>query len=205
MPSTVFNPSTEGMGISLVGLGDPNVVVKRQFRWTFEIISNSNNCSFRVPPYFVKTSGRPNISFEPTEINFMNDKMWIPGKATWEPITITYMDVAGSLSGNGGSGNLALYQWLTSIFNFTSPTAKFMATKRRDYTATASLILWDGCGTALEQWILGDAWPESINFGTLDYASSDTVDIELSLRYSQVSFTHNCPTLNLQNCCGTCS
>lgn len=205
MPATVFNPATEGMGIGLVGLGDPNLIIKRQFRFTLEILSNSKVCTFRVPPYFVKTSGLPNASFESVQLDFINGRTWVPGKITWEPITVTYMDVAGNLSGNGSSGTAALYQWLATQYNFTSPTAQFMASKRSDYTATASIILWDGCGVPLSSWILLDAWCESINFGSLDMSSSETLDIEISLRYSQVSFTSNCPTFTLQNCCSSCT
>lgn len=188
-----FNPQVEGMGIGTVGIGDPNVVFKRKFRWTLSITGNG----FSIPPYFVKVAARPNISFEETEINFLNDKMWIPGKATWEALTFTYMDVAGNLAGElgeqAGGGNLDLYTWLTNVFDFTSPTKKFMNSKRCGYQGNVSLILWDGCGNQLENWALEDAWPQAINFGDLDYSSSDTVDIELTIRYSRVSYRHLCP------------
>jgi hypothetical protein len=199
-----YNPQQQGMGIGPVGIGDPEVVFKRKFRWTLEIIGGGN-CPFRIPPYFVKIAARPNISFEETELNFLNDKTWIPGKATWESITVTYMDVAGNLSGDAAGGNLALYDWLTNVFDFTSPTRKFMNSKRSTYTGTAELTLWDGCGSRLEVWRLLDAWPQAINFGDLDYSSSDTVDIELTMRYSQVSFEHLCPAHTYNPCCVPCN
>ncbi len=184
-----FDPARQGMGIGRIGIGDPNVVFKRKFRWTLEIAGNG----FVIPPFFCKVAARPNISFEETEINFLNDKTWLPGKASWEAITVTYMDVAGIL-GNGATGaNLALYQWLVNVFDFSSPISKKMNSKLCGYAGRASLILWDGCGTPLETWTLLDAWPQAINFGDLDYSSSDTVDIELTMRYSQVNFVHNCP------------
>jgi len=185
-------------------VGDPNVVFKRKFRWTLEIGGNGK-CRFRVPPYFVKVAARPNISFEETEINFLNDKTWIPGKASWEAITVTYQDVAGILGGDAAEGNLGLYQWLTNVFDFTRTTSKRMNSQRIEYAGVASLTLWDGCGTALEVWTLEDAWPQAINFGDLDYSSSDTVDIELTLRYSQVSFDHKCPDRTIETCCTGCN
>lgn len=205
MPATVFNPATEGMGIGLVGLGDPNVVINRQFRFTLEILSNSTACSFRIPPYFVKNVQFPQNTIENTTLDFLNSKLFLPGKLTWEPVTVTYIDVAGNLSGNAAGSNAALYQWLVTIFNFTSPTKQYMATKRSDYTSTAVLSKWDGCGTLTSQWVLLDAWPESMNFGSGDYSSSETLDIELSLRYSQVSYTSYCPAFTLQNCCSSCT
>jgi len=199
-----FNPQAQGMGIGPVGVGDPNVVFKRKFRWTFEVQSRGE-CPFRVPPYFCKLAARPNIAFEDTEINFLNDKTWIPGKASWESITVTYQDVAGNLSGDGSGGNLELYNWLTNVFDFTSPTRKFMNSKYSEYAGIVTLTLWDGCGAPLEIWKIQDAWPQAINFGDLDYSSSDTVDIELTLRYSQVYFQHRCPNYTIPLCCTTCS
>ena len=199
-----FNPAISGMGIGTVGLGDPNLVIKRKFRWTFEIIGTGAN-SFRVPPYFVRTAGLPSISIDPTEINFLNDKMWVPGKATWEPISVTFMNVAGTLGGDAANANLDLFKWITSVFDFTAPTRKFMSSRRSDYAGKATINLLDGCGNRLETWEITDAWPESIKFGDgLDYQSSDPLDIELTLRYSQVKFTHHCPALNFTPSCYGC-
>ena len=202
--AVTFDP-TQGMGIGPVGVGDPNVVFKRKFRWTLEVAGGSGNCAFYVPAYFVKVAARPNLSFEETEINFLNDKTYIPGKVTWESITVTYIDVAGTLSGPAAGGNLGLYTWLTNVFDFTAPTRKFMNSTRLQYAGVATLKLWDGCGSLLEQWQLLDAWPQAIDFGELDYTSSDTVDISLTLRYSQVSFQHVCPTWKHVPCCVGCS
>jgi hypothetical protein len=150
-------------------------------------------------------AARPNLSFEETEINFLNDKTYIPGKVSYEAITVTYMDVAGTLSGGANGGNLGLYKWLTSVFDFTSPTSKKMNSKRINYSGVATLKLWDGCGGLLEQWQLLDAWPQAINFGDLDYSSSETVDIELTMRYSQMNFQHFCPGYQYTPCCIACS
>lgn len=194
-----FDPQAQGMGVGLVGIGDPNIVIKRKFRWTLEISGQG----FYVPPYFVKVAARPNISFEDVELNFLNSKTWIPGKATWEAITVTYMDVAGSPANDAGGGNLGLYTWLTNVFDFTSPRRQFMNSRRINYSGEALLTLWDGCGSRLETWKLLDAWPQAINFGDLDYSSSDTVDIEITLRYSQVMFEHHCPRfIPAANCHG---
>lgn len=204
MPIAGFNPQVQGMGIGPVGVGDPNTVLKRKFRWTMEVIG-AGDCPFRVPPYFVKVAARPNLTIESTELHFLNDKTYVPGKASWETIEVTYIDVAGTLSGDAAGGNLGLYKWLTNVFDFTSPTRKFMNSKRRNYAAKATITLWDGCGDRLETWTLMDAWPEAINFGDLDYSSSDTVDIVLTLRYSQVIFEHHCPKYEHKVCCNGCS
>jgi len=182
------------MGIGTAGIGDPLVVFKRKFRWTLEIFGQ--NCPFHIPPWFVTVAARPNISFDETEINFLNDKTWIPGKATWESITVTMLDVGGAGASNDG---VQIYKWLLSVFDFRSPTHKFMSSNIAGYAGTAILTMWDGCGTEMETWTFDDAWPQAVNFGDLDYSSSDIANIELTMRYSKVSFRPGCGA-NLEFC-----
>jgi len=180
-------------------LGGPNLVFKRKFRWTFAIngICSANNAGTsdgNVPASFVKLASRPNISIEETEINYLNAKTWIPGKATWETVTVTYYDVAAQ-------GNQALYNWLASVFNFSDPTMSQQGKHRTAYSGTGVLTLYDGCGSAVEIWTMKDVWPQAINFGELDYSSSEEVTIELTLRYSQVSYESLCPAFTPVPCC----
>lgn len=172
------------MGIGTIGIGGANVVFKRKFRWTFEI-RGKGGCDFSIPPLFLKTAARPSITIEDIELNFLNDRTWIPGKAAWEPITVTYLD-------NNQNGTVDLLKWLANVFDFTNPTGKTMSSRREDYCGEATIIMWDGCGNPMETWTLYDAWPQAINFGDLDYGSSDIAEIELTLRYSQVKYESSC-------------
>ena len=176
-------------------LGGSKLIFKRKFRWTLKV---TNICgSQSVPESFVKVAARPNLSIEETEINFLNAKTWIPGKASWETITITYYDVAGS-------DNIALWTWLASVYDFTKPAELKMGASRSNYAGTVTLTLWDGCGTGLEEWVLNDAWPQAINFGELDYSSSEECTIEITLRYSNVKYQNLCGA-NPTACCDGCS
>jgi hypothetical protein len=170
-------------------LGGPRVIHKRKFRWTFEVTQGP--CGIKVPKDFVKVASRPNLSIEETEINFLNGKTWIPGKGTWETVTITYYDLAGD-------ANIDLWSWLASVYDFTGggsggfpPNVK-QGTARADYSGTCELILYDGCGEELEVWKLLDAWPQAINFGDLDYSNSEEATIEVTLRYGAVTYTNMC-------------
>lgn len=181
------------MGIGQLGF--TNLVFKRKFRFTFELFDICKGQS--VPRHFVKVASRPNLSIEETEINFLNAKTWIPGKASWETMTVTYVDVA--------TADIApLFNWLASVYNFADPLNLTMGASRQDYTGTAVLKLWDGCGGLLEVWTMKDVWPSAINFGDVDYASSDECTIELTMRYSQVSYTPVCPGFAIKACCAPC-
>ncbi len=181
------------MGIGQLGF--KNLVFKRKFRFTFELFDICGSKS--VPKHFIKLAARPNLAIEETEVNFLNARTYIPGKATWEQITVTYVDVATADA-------KPLFDWLASVYNFTDPVNLQMGAVRADYSATGLLKLWDGCGNIVESWELKDLWPTSINFGDLDYASSDECTIELSLRYSEVKYVNFCPGFVIEPCCTGC-
>jgi len=185
-----------GMG----DLGDRSLVFKRKFRWTFSVenICYDSNTYKSVSDSYVKLAARPNLTIEETEINRLNAKAWIPGKAAWETITVTYYDVAEL-------DNLALWTWLASVYDFTDPKTLKMGSSRSDYSADGVLRLYDGCGAAIEQWTLSDMWPQAINFGELDYSSSEECNIELTLRYSQVKYESFCPNQDITGCCTECN
>jgi hypothetical protein len=187
--------ANEKIPMGIGNLGFSNLVFKKKFRYTFELQDICGN--LKVPKHYVKVAARPNLDIEETEINFLNATTWIPGKAKWQTMTVTYIDVA--------TADMApLYSWLASIYNFTNPITLEMGSQRRDYTGTAILKLWDGCGSLLERWTLKSVWPKAINFGELDYNNSEEVTIELTLRYSEVKYEPICPAFPINPCCSPC-
>jgi len=185
----------QNMGMGQLALG--NVVFKRKFRWTFKVDDFCNGTE--IPEHFVKLASRPNLSIEETEINFLNGKMWIPGKGSWETITVTYYDVAGTDGGDMAS----VYTWIATIYNFLDSTTLTQSSKRADYGGRGTLTLFDGCGTPMEEWTLRHMWPQAINFGELDYSSSEECTVELTLRYSEVDYVNMCGA-DPEACCEGC-
>lgn len=182
------------MGIGVIG--QPDIVFKRKFRYTFEIFGFCDNQNNKVPEHFVQVASRPSLSIEETEINHLNAKTWIPGKGSWETITVTYMDVAHDEM-------RSLWNWLATIYDFTDPVSLRQG-ERRDWDSTGVLNMYDGCGTLLEGWQLQRMFPTSIQFGDVDYSSSDIATIELTLRYSDVKYRSYCPNFIPEGCCGGC-
>jgi len=180
------------MQMGIGPLGAPNIILKRKFRWTLAI---STPCG-QLPPYTCKTAARPNLDIEETEINFLNAVTWLPGKAKWQPITVTYYDVANqSLQG--------LFNWIATIYNFQDPVNLPMSEKS-GWAGTALLGMYDCCGKPIEFWILGSVWPQSVNFGDLDYASAELCTVDLTIRYSEVQYLGICSGLDPQSCCRGC-
>jgi hypothetical protein len=178
-------------------LGNPNLILKRKFRYTFEI---NWPCGPPVPQWYVKIAARPQLDIDEVELNFLNGVDWVPGKGRWQPLTVTYVDAATyELS--------PLYSWVATVYDFTqqNPQDHLPQSERPGYRGTATLRMYDGCGTEVENWTLQNCWPQSINFGDLDYSNSEEATIELTIRYSQVRYESNpfCgPTP--QPCCRGC-
>lgn len=190
----------KAMGIGKLGFN--NLVFKRKFRFTFELqdICSGGGKNHTVGASYIKSAARPSLEVEETEINYLNGKNWIPGRGTWQPITVTYLDVANMDDEN----QYYLYDWLASTYDFTDRINLHQGSRASDYSATGIIKLWDGCGGLLETWTLLNVWPTSINFGELDYSNNEEATIELTLRYSDVVFEHNCPSRPIFPCCTPC-
>ncbi len=212
---TLFDCPVGGVGqgrhaMGLGAIGDGKVIFKRKFRWTFEIEFCCNNVVDGVlqPPKvvakeFVKIGARPQIDIEEIEINYLNGKMWIPGKGTWQTMTVTYYDVAGAT--NNGLNTNSVLAWIATIYDFTDCRCLPMNSVPEQYEGVARLVLWDGCGNPLEAWLLRHVWPQSVNWGDLDMSSSEECTVELTLRYSDVSYRSFCPNQPIDKCpCGPC-
>lgn len=198
------NGGTFGVNGRPMGLGDlgtGGLLFKRKFRWSMEI----EYCTDRtVAKEFVKIGARPQIDFEETEINYLHGKMFIPGKGTWQTMTVTYYDVAGS-AGSGVDTN-SIFGWLASVYDITDSTFLFMGSRLADYEGQARIVLWDGCGNPIEGWLLNNVWPQSVNWGDLDMGSSEECTVELTLRYTNVEYASFCPAGTIDKCpCTPCT
>ena len=178
-----------GIPMGLNQLGDnTDLIIKRKFRWTW----TCDTCAGTIPMYYLKASARPEVSLDETQIDFLNGRMWIPGKASWAELPVTFIDVtAADFS--------PLWGWLSSVYEFTtnpatpSPYTNLrMNSKLSEYSGTVFITLFDGCGNALELWTLNNCWPKSYKFGDLSYAESEVCTIEVSLRYWNVSYENYC-------------
>jgi hypothetical protein len=201
--------SSNRIPMGLGALGDGNVQFKRKFRWTFEIQFCCNSLTPQtVAREFVKVGNRPQIAFDEVEINYLNGVNWIPGKGKWQTITVTYYDVAGTptIPLSGGASTISILSWIATIYDFTDPFCLPMNSLPSAYEGIARLVLYDGCGAPLEGWILRHLWPTNVNWGDLDMASNDECTIELTLRYSEVSYTNFCGSGQPVGCgCVPCS
>jgi len=183
-------------------LGQPNIILKRKFRYLMEWITPNGQS---VEKQFVKVASRPQLDIDETELHFLNAITWIPGKGRWQPLTVTYYDVADSKLG-------PLYDWILSVYDFnkavgeagSSGSGDLPQSEKRGWAGTGTLEMLDGCGTVMERWTFQDAWPQSVNFGDLDYSSSDECTIDVTFRFSKAKIEGVACMANPQGTCQGC-
>lgn len=122
---------------------------------------------------------RPAVTFEEQQIDIYNSKVYLVGKHTWDPVTITMRDDV-----NGGVTKLCGEQ-IQKQFDFMEQSS---AASGIDYKFVTRFELLDGGNgantpTVLETWELYGCFVQNINYGDLDYASQDPATITLQLRF----------------------
>jgi hypothetical protein len=122
---------------------------------------------------------RPNLTFDNITLDVYNSKVYMAGKHTWDPITITIRDDV-----NNAVSKLVGEQ-VQKQFDFFEQAS---ATSGIDYKFTSRIEMLDGGNGAstpnvLETWELYGSYIESVNYNTLAYATSDPVTITLNVRY----------------------
>jgi len=164
-------------------LGESKRIIKRKFRYT---------CTFNtklgpIPEHYVKVAARPQLEIDELELQFLNASTWIPGKGRWQPLNITYIDTTDERM-------KPLYDWVATVYDFQlyAGGVNLKQSEKQGWVSECIIRIFDGCGNELEKWELLNCFPQSINFGDLDYASNDECNIDLTIRYDRVKITSSC-------------
>tara|TARA_Y100000034_G_scaffold26831_1_gene31944 strand:+ start:297 stop:785 length:489 start_codon:yes stop_codon:yes gene_type:complete len=126
-----------------------------------------------IPAYLIKTTGRPSIEFEEVELNHLNVKRFVKGKATWQSISLTMYDPVVP------SAAQSVMEWVRLSHESVTGRDGYSDFYKKD----VSIEVLGPVGDIVESWKLKGAWIQAANFNDLDFASSDPVEIEVTLRY----------------------
>lgn len=141
---------------------------KRKFRWTMEIDG--------IDAFTLKTGARPQQTFEETVIDFINTKRYLSGKMAYSPLNVTLHDPIAP------SAAQKVMQWVRRNYEVQTGRMGYASFYKQDFSSK----LLDPQGAVVEQWDFKGAWVQDSNFGELDYASSDAVEVTLVIRYDAV-------------------
>ena len=126
-----------------------------------------------IPAYLVKTTNRPQVTFEEVELHHLNTKRWIKGKADWQAMQCTLYDPVVP------SASQAVMEWVRLSHESVTGRDGYSDFYKKDIT----FQVLGPVGDIVEEWKLKGAWVQDATFGDLDNSSSDPVEIQLTLRY----------------------
>jgi len=122
---------------------------------------------------------RPQISFTEVPIDVYNSKVYLAGKHEWQALTVNLRDDAG--------GNVAklVGEQLQKQLDFMEQSS---AASGIDYKFTMRCEMLDGGNgastpTVLETWEIYGCFITNVNYGDVNYGSSDPVTVALTIRF----------------------
>ena len=136
----------------------------RKFRWVLAIEG--------IDAFLIKTAARPQSTFEKITIDWINSKRFLAGKHTFNPISVTLYDAIAP------SGFQQVMEWLRLCTEVVSGRSGYADFYKRDI----QLKMLDPVGTVVSLIDMKGCWCEDVNPGDLDYASSDAVEISLTIQ-----------------------
>lgn len=192
----------------------PHAEYYRKNRWLIEFVlpaafGGAAADAANVLRVHLSTAARPNISFEETEVHRINGKIYLAGKPSYEPLTVTFYDnlaFAGGPPGIDGtpeplSVSNIIEAWRQTIYQPTQGDAFGAAPNYKGacllHMLAPSTITGDPAGepdqptvedattNSAQEWAYVGLYPSQINYGDLDYAASDVQMVEVTFRYDR--------------------
>jgi len=126
-----------------------------------------------IPAFTIKAMARPTITFDEVVLEHINVKRYVKGKGAWQPLEITLYDPIVP------SASQAVMEWVREHHESVTGRQGYSDFYKKDITFN----LLGPVGDIVEEWTLKGTFIQSANFGTMDYGTSDPVEIALTLQY----------------------
>jgi hypothetical protein len=145
---------------------------KRKFRWLLQIDG--------IDAYVMKTAARPKATFEETVVDYINTKRYLSGKMSWNTLQVTMHDPIAP------SAAMKVMDWLRLNYEIATGRMGYATMYKKD----VALKMLDPYGIVVEMWDIKGAWAQDIDWGDLDYVSSDNAEITFQMRFdsAQLAF-----------------
>lgn len=155
--------------------------------WSNGIIDLGNNDKITVYDEHINslsfaahTVTVPSITFNANELNRLNDRVWSPGKSTYNDINIIFYDYIKTKDHTYDSVTEILHNWSRLFYDPNSGKAQL----KNDATADVQIYQLSGAGKTVRQWNLHNTFPISIDFGgSLSYSDDTPSEVNLTIKY----------------------
>ena len=126
-----------------------------------------------INAYLIKTANRPQVTFEEVELNHMNVKRYVKGKAAWQTLQVTLYDPIVP------SAAQQVMEWIRLGHESVTGRDGYSDFYKKEVT----INVLGPVGDIVEEWTLKGAWIQSAAFGELAFDSSEPTEVTCTLRY----------------------
>ena len=126
-----------------------------------------------IPSFIIKGISAISLTQGEVILNHINILRKVKGKSVWNDVTMTLFDPITP------SGAQAVMEWVRLGHESVTGRDGYSDFYKKDIT----FQVLGPVGDIVEEWKLKGAFIQDANFGDLDFAASDPVDISLTLRY----------------------
>jgi len=125
-----------------------------------------------LPSYIIKKINRPSIDFGDIDMHHINVMRKLKGKANWGDFSMTLYDPIVP------SGAQAVMEWIRTSHESLTGIDGYADFYKRDL----QFEVLGPVGDIVEEWILKGAYIKSAQFGDMDWASDQVVEISVTMR-----------------------
>ena len=163
--------------------GSSGALVQPKLGYRFRVVLNNfgNGADTLELTSQVVSVTRPSVTHDDITVDVYNSRIFLAGKHTWDPVTITVKDDVTGLVAK------AIAKQLERQLDHASQAG---ATSGSGYKFGLRIENLDG-GTdnavVLDGWHLAGAYIQNVNYGENNYSSSDPLNITIAIKYDNAN------------------
>ena len=125
-----------------------------------------------IDSYAVQTSGKPSLTINSVEIPFQNSSTFVSGRAVWQEMEISFLDVIGP------STTQKIMQWVQLHFEPSTGRMGYSI----GYKKNLVLKALDPNGVEIEKWTLIGSQIKAAKFDGYDHNSDDISMVTITIQ-----------------------
>ena len=126
-----------------------------------------------IPTYIIKAAARPSLTNGEVILDHINVERKLKGKTRWQDVSITLYDPIVP------SGAQSVMEWVRLHHESLTGRDGYSTQYKKDIRFNSL----SPTGEIIEEWLLKGAFIADSNFGSMDWSTEESVQIELTLKY----------------------
>lgn len=171
---------------------DNSLDPKRQFKFKVTF-GTAGSAPISLPYYMAQSADRPTYKISDSgKIDFLDKVYHYPGKVTWEPVKIKFVDAVSNQDNAEGTQKrvynyLANAGWINPAEAGANNGNLASIGKPKAVIPLITVETLNSAGTSVDKFQLNNAFITSFTANNLAYASEEILTLELTLRYDWAS------------------